>query len=248
MYRYFQLSSQFEQHIRPDNIRQSVRFLIGKYPFYEGIHFDMRKLETLLDKILDDCEEDVEEGNLMEVEDSVLVEAEDGTDDEDEAEYIVKDPVRKNQTEVSKSSLLLPENLETKIKTNTKKRGADSGLILAPGEDQIPRNILKEKHPFVLHFPSLFPDGRGGLHDEERKEKLGLQQWIMQRLVNINPMFAQNKAFLFSAVAYLEQHQLMSRINISFMRGKMNASQDGGQYLQTEDGFAVFDGIAGSPR
>ena len=70
----------------------------------------------------------------------------------------------------------------------------------------------------------------------------------MQRLLNINPVFSQNKPFLFSAVHYVEQQQLMSRMNISYLRGKMTHSSEGGKFLQTEDGYAVFDGIPGSPR
>ena len=62
-------------------------------------------------------------------------------------EYVEKDPVRKHQTETSKSSLLLPENIEAKVKTKTKNHETDSGLILAPGEDQIPKNILKNEWP-----------------------------------------------------------------------------------------------------
>jgi hypothetical protein len=145
-------------------------------------------------------------------------------------------------------SLLIPENIEEKVKTKARNKKEKSGLILAPGEDQIPRNILKEKHPFVLHYPCLFPDGKGGLHDEDREKKVTTQQWIMQRLLNIHPMFAQNKAFLFSAVNYVEQEKLMKMMNISYMRGTMTNPKDGGKFLQTEDGFAVFDNLPGSPR
>ena len=70
----------------------------------------------------------------------------------------------------------------------------------------------------------------------------------MQRLQNINPIFAMNKPFLFSAVHLVEQQQLMSRMNISYMRGKISKQQDGTKFLQTDDGYAVFDGLPGSPR
>ena len=70
----------------------------------------------------------------------------------------------------------------------------------------------------------------------------------MQRIQNINPMFAENKAFLFSAVYYIERHQLESKMNISYRRGKINQNFKGTQFLKTEDGFGVFDNIRGSPR
>ena len=70
----------------------------------------------------------------------------------------------------------------------------------------------------------------------------------MQRLQNINPIFAMNKPFLFSAVHLVEQQQLMNRMNISYLRGKMSQQQDGTKFLQTEDGYAVFDNLPGTPR
>ena len=70
----------------------------------------------------------------------------------------------------------------------------------------------------------------------------------MQRLQNLNPMFAMNKPFLFSAVSYVEQQQLMNRMNISYMRGTLSKKNDGSKFLQTDDGYAVFDGLPGSPR
>ena len=251
------LSSMFEQHARPEIIRKAVKFLLTvKYPFYSDVHFDMRKLDTLLDKLLDDCEEDIDNmSEPTEVEDAVMLEKtpDKNTKDEElcceekeDVEYVKYDPVRKHQTDVSEITLLLPENRETKVGMELKK--TKSTLILAPGEDQKPCSILKEKHPFVLHFPCLFPDGKGGLHDENRSLKLNLQEWIIQRLQNINPMFAQFKPFIFTAVNLVEEHQLMSRVNVSYLRGRMTKESGGRQFLQTEDGFNVFDNIRGSPR
>ena len=168
--------------------------------------------------------------------------------DKEEIEYTTTDAVRKHQTKTSASTFLLQENIERTVKTKLRGEKKKPSLILAPGENQVPQNILKEKYPFVQMYPYLFPDGKGGLHDEDRKRKITLQQWIMQRLLNNNPMFSASKPFLFSAVNYLEQHQLMSKINISFMRGKMAQSGEGRNFLQTEDGFMVFDNIPGSPR
>ena len=223
------------------------RFLCTMYPPYkdEGLVLDTEKLHSLGSLVLDDCEEEMLEGGLTEVEDTIM---EEDPEEQAEAEYVEMDAVRKHQTDTGESTMMLPENIERLVKTQPRKSKEQSGLILAPGEDQVPRNILREKNPFVLHYPSLFPDGKGGLHDPERKKKITTQQWVMQRIANVNPVFAQNKPFLFSAVQYVEQQQLMSRMSISFLRGKMTISDDGGRFLQTEDGFNVFDGISGSPR
>ena len=103
---------------------------------------------------------------------------EEEVEDMEEKEYIENDAVRKHQTQVSSSSFLIPENLPGEISHKSKEQGKGS-LIFAPGEGQIPTNILREKHPFVLHFPILFPNGKWGLHDGERKFKITPQQFIL---------------------------------------------------------------------
>ena len=211
--------------------------------------FNLHKVDNIFDRLTDDIEENIEEGDLVKVGDEIAEEDRDEKESEEkDIQYIEKDPVRKHQTNTSDTSLLLPENIEAKVKTKLRNKNDKCGLILAPGEDQIPRNILKEKHPFVLHYPCLFPDGKGGLHDASRQKKLTTQEWVNQKLLNKNPAFSKNKPFVFSAVSYVEQQQLMSRMNISYLRGKVTQSNQGTKFLQTEDGYAVFDGLPGSPR
>jgi hypothetical protein len=183
------LSNVYQQYVRPDYIRKSIIYLLDKYPFYEGLNFDEGKIEELIKKIKDECEEDLDTVHFEDVHD-VLEDSEKELDMEEneEADYLQNNPVKKNQTDVSISSFLIPENVEATITTKEK---SDKTFVFAPGEGQIPRDILKEKHPFVLHFPWLFPDGRGGLHDTDRKFPLTPQQFIMQRLQNINPMFVK---------------------------------------------------------
>ena len=243
------LTSMYQQYIRPEFIRKSVQYLKDKYPFYNGLDFDDKKMNDIM-KMLDECEEDLGNAEFEELDDSISVnEAE---LELEEITYIEKDAVRKNQTAVSSSTFLMPENIEGKIKPKKKNSKPDfpskESLIFAPGEGQTPTNILRELHPFVLHFPCLFPDGKCGLNDPERKVKITPQQFIMQRLLNINPVFARNKPFLFSAVHYLEKYQLEYRMNISYMRGQVRNNAEGKKLLQTEDGFAVFDSIPGSPK
>ena len=106
----------------------------------------------------------------------------------EEENYNKNDAVKKYQTDVSSSSFLIPENLASFISTK-KKTEKDEGtdeVVFAPGEGQVPINILREKHPFVQQFPILFPTGEGGLHDEDREIKITSQQFLMQRILNIN--------------------------------------------------------------
>ena len=95
-------------------------FLIGKYPFYEDVRFNLHKVDNILDKLKDDCEENMEEGQLVNVEDTIV--EEDIGEIESEVQYIEEDPVRKHQTDTSNTSLLLPENIESKVKTKLKNK------------------------------------------------------------------------------------------------------------------------------
>ena len=257
------LTNVFHHYIRPKRIRKAINYLMDKYPFYEKSMFDSEKLENLETICIDEIEELFgEDCYFSEPGDELLIEEldadvkspedkgcfnEEEVEDMEEKEYIENDAVRKHQTQVSSSSFLIPENLPGEISYKSKEQSKGS-LIFAPGEGQIPTNILREKHPFVLHFPILFPNGKWGLHDGERKFKITPQQFILQRIQNLNPIFADNKPFIYTAVYYIERHQLESKMNISYMRGKIKNTEDGKLFMQTQDGFAVFDNIRGSPR
>ena len=93
----------------------------------------------------------------------------------------------------------------------------------------------------------MFPDGLNGLNDESRTKKITTQQWMMQRLLNIENKFALNKPFVFSCVCFLEQEQLRNRMNISFLKVKMTRPERS-TFLQSDDAHAVFDGIPGSNK
>ena len=57
-----------------------------------------------------------------------------------------------------------------------------------------------------------------------------------------------SRYFIFSAAAYIEKKQLMSKANISFMRGKKSINEDGVYQYNLEDAFTTFDGITNTPR
>ena len=113
------------------------RFLCTIYPPYkdEGLVLDTEKLHSLGSLVLDDCEEEMQEGGLTEVEDTIM---EEDPEEQAEAEYVQMDAVRKHQTDTGESTMMLPENIERLVKTQPRKSKEQSGLILAPGEDQVP--------------------------------------------------------------------------------------------------------------
>ena len=72
---------------------------------------------------------------------------------------------------------------------------------MAPGEGQIPTNVLTEKQWDIKTYPHLFPDGEGGINEEGRTTNLTNQQYLRQKLFNVDKRWANDPAFLFSATS-----------------------------------------------
>ena len=86
----------YQQYIRPEYIRKSIQFLKDKYPFYDGLEFDDKKMDAIM-LMLDECEEDIENTEYGEIQDNICIdEAEDA--ELEEMIFIKEDAVRKNQT------------------------------------------------------------------------------------------------------------------------------------------------------
>ena len=67
----------------------------------------------------------------------------------------------------------------------------------APGENNIPKNILLDNDFEVLAFPDLFPYGGDGYHSAHRKVNLPIRKYFQQHLLNVDGRFAQNNEYLF---------------------------------------------------
>ena len=109
-------------------------------------------------------------------------------------------------------------------------------INVAPGEGQFPRNVLKVKNFDTKTFPNHFPDGNNGLN-AERKRKLTYQQYFKQKLYNADKRFANDLAFLFSAVAYVEQMQLENNISMTFCHGSKSSSGNSTKEFKVTDPF-----------
>ncbi len=109
--------------------------------------------------------------------------------------------------------------------TKKSKDNADMSLSFAPGEGQIPTNILKETDWDIKTWPHLFPDGNYGLY-HERERKLTNLQYFQQRILNHDLRFANNPSYVYGAVQYVEKQQLERNVNISFLRGKSSKYSD----------------------
>ena len=83
----------FKQHIRPALIKEAINYLIGIYPFYEGLSFDTDKINHLKVSFIDDDENEVEE--ILDFDD--IVEDEDGNVEDEKKSY--EDDVEFEETE-----------------------------------------------------------------------------------------------------------------------------------------------------
>ena len=119
-------------------------------------------------------------------------------------------------------------------------------LKFAPAEGNKPINLLNERDWDIKSWPFLHPNGHFGLH-HKRKVKLTDQQYFSQRILNKDNRFSSSPGYVFSSAAYIEQKQLASKANISFMRGQ-KTSQNGIAEYDLEDAFSVFDGIRNTPK
>ena len=156
-------------------------------------------------------------------------------------EYVANDTIRKHQFNHNNFTCMTKNFPEIEADDNGKIT-SHKELSFAPGEGGTPSNILEEKDWDIKSWPVLHPDGKFGLH-YKRGSRLTDQQYFGQRILNKDLRFANSPSYKFAAAAYLENKQLSSKANISFMRGKKSTNVEGGTAYELEDAFTVFDGI-----
>ena len=94
-------------------------------------------------------------------------------------------------------------------------------ISVAPGEGQTPKGMLSDKDIDIKAFPHLHnADGSNG-KDQERAIKLSDQDYFVQRITNVVLRFAACAAYLYFAVAYLEQQRIHRNIcNVGIQANK----------------------------
>ena len=162
--------------------------------------------------------------------------------EKEEEEYQTHDSVKKWQFNYNRSTCFSDNYPEISYKEDSNKR-----IAVAPGEGKCPSNILQEKDWDLKSFPCLLPDGKNSLQTE-REVKISDQDYFTQRIMNKDPRFATNPAYVFAAVAYLEKKQIEGRKGISFKRGKATKLLDGTSSYSLEDPYSVLDNVKNTPR
>jgi hypothetical protein len=152
-----------------------------------------------------------------------------------------KDTIRKHQVDHNRNTAMTNNYPEISIDENGSK--VNNHLFFAPAEGNHPTNLQEEKDWDIKIWPALLPEGKFGLH-HKRKVRLTEQQYFCQKILHRDGRFSKSAGYIFAAAAaYIEQKQLMSKANISFMRGKSNVTANGIKQYELDDAFTTFDGI-----
>ena len=233
-----------KEYINPEKIFKVLHYLkkMG-HPYYQ-FYEDFKTYKNRC-KIEDDdghslLFENDEKSNEPEQEDDI----DDSQESDIEEEHA--NPIRKHQFDYNSNTCMTNNYPEMFIDNNGNQIGTKQ-LEFAPAEGNYPTNLLKEKDWDIKSWPALLPDGKFGIH-YKRKVRLTDQQYFEQRLLNKDPRFSKSPGYIFAAAAYIEQKQLSSKANISFMRGKKTTNSEGTSQYDLDDAFTTFDGVRNTPK
>ena len=172
-------------------------------------------------------------------------------DDQAYSEYAKTDPIRRFQFDydehVALSSVFPADQVDGNTLTKKNASHSYSNKIfadVAPGEGQIPTSVLKEKQWDIKTYPNLYPDGKNGMNAEGRQVNLSNQQYIKQRLFNVDKRYANDPAFLFSATSYIENQQLERNVSLSCTHGSKKVGGNESRTYQVTNPFCVFKKIS----
>ena len=151
------------------------------------------------------------------------------------------------------TTCLMPEDPTANVVINTtnktikkKIQGTDKVFEIAPGENKVPNNYLRDHKLEVLAFPHLFPNGRNHLHDQ-RPIRLTPHKYFPQRILNKNTAFAKNADYIFVAQQIIERHDIERQIDIAMKSGKISDT-DGGLKMVTDNNcWEIFKKIPNTP-
>ena len=99
----------------------------------------------------------------------------------------------------------------------------------------------------VTAFMDYHPDGQFGLHDDRRKIKLTPAKYFSQRILNMNPKFAQDPEYVFMAEQYVERFELERQINIAMLKGSVQKSDGGSKFVSDDNVYSILKSIPMTP-
>ena len=119
-------------------------------------------------------------------------------------------------------------------------------MVVAPGEGKSAVNLAFCKDWDAKAFPMLHPDGQNHLFDK-RKKKLSDQEYIKQRLFNIDARWRANPHWVFAAATYRERKDFQRNIDLAYTKGKQSLDKDGKTVYSLDDPYQVFQNVCNTP-
>ena len=247
------------QLIDPEKIYRMLDMLKVKgnpyYQFYENKtnyeekcrEADPKGYELLYPDEQDDILEELEKVEAADMNENVSdelyvedTEEKESGEEIEEKNYIENDPVQKYQfTGYNESFVMTHKYPETVAQQNQ--------ITIAPGEGQIPKNVLQDENWDLKAFPYLNNlDGSNGMN-ADREVKLTHQKFFLNRVFNKDKRFARSAPYLYAALAYLELKQINTNINLVGTRGKQVKEGNIKSY-ELEGGYQVLEGIRNTPK
>ena len=101
----------------------------------------------------------------------------------DEEEYVRRDPVRKFQFDHNVSTCLTNKFPDMLVNEEGEDIQENCEFSFAPGKGKVPSNIFLDKDLDIKAWPALYPDRRYALN-HERKINLTDQKYFTQRIRN----------------------------------------------------------------
>ena len=86
------------------------------------------------------------------------------------------------------------------------------------------------------------------MNTEGRQVNLFNQQYIKQRLFKVDKSYANDPAFLFSAISYIENQQLERNVSMSYTHGSKKVGGDEARIYQVKNPFCAFKKISNTPE
>ena len=107
-------------------------------------------------------------------------------EEEEEEEFNTKDSIQKQKFVGERPTMFVNDFPEIDVNTvqinNEESNNQNITITVAPGENQVPTNIVHEDHWESKSYPGLFPNGQYDFHDKERFQAISMQHYLTNAL------------------------------------------------------------------
>ena len=194
------LSVYLHASVDVNKLIKGLKYIINKgHPGYQDITIDEHYT-----MVVPDSSSPRETSDSSSTTDSDNSTSESGSETEDDDRL---NNVQDSQHEMSKATMMSNNYPEVTCYTKDTSEDNSSSIKIAPGEGKNPSNLMRSPTFLEDAFAHLFPSGQFSLN-AEREVKLTKQQFMIQRLENIDSRFRDDEVFPFAATFFIERLQL----------------------------------------